>query len=81
MQKYYWQSIIDYFSQMPMADVDAQSLHQLKRCFLDYMGCSIYTAAHHCTKGLAKYILSGARPGQSTVWFEPQKLDLNQLHF
>src|SRR5450759_1525126 len=81
MNRYYWQSIIEYFYQMPISDVDPRTLHQVKRCLLDYLGCSIYASSHHCANGLAKFILADSRPGNSTAWFESRKLDLKSAAF
>jgi 2-methylcitrate dehydratase PrpD len=81
MQRYYWQQIIDYFYQMQMSDVDPRSLHQLKRCLLDYLGCSIYASNHNCADGLKGFILADSHQGRSTAWFESQKLDLKSAAF
>ncbi len=74
MKKDYWHSIIDYFSQMSIKDVDERTLHQVKRCLLDFLGCTIYTSTHHCASGLVDVILSNSKPGPTTVWSGKQGL-------
>jgi 2-methylcitrate dehydratase PrpD len=81
MKTDYWHSIINYFTQMTIKDIDERTLHQVKRCLLDFLGCSIYASSHRCAEGLVDVILSNAKPGPTTVWSGSRGLDPKDAAF
>ena len=73
MGKTYLETIVEYFHSYNVQDIDAQSLHQAKRCLIDYLGCSIYAAKHDCCPGLLDLIADmGPGKGMASIWGKPE---------
>lgn len=66
--KSYLESILDYYYGLSFDMLDAKTVHQVQRSFLDYYGCAAYTAKHQCCKPLIDVLLDLGAPGESTVF-------------
>ncbi|NLW16257.1 MAG: MmgE/PrpD family protein [Firmicutes bacterium] len=73
MGKTYLQDLVEYFHGYKVEDIDARSLHQVKRALIDYLGCSIYAAKHDCCPELLALIMAmGQGEGTASIWGQPQ---------
>lgn len=71
----YLQALTEYFVSCKIKDFDEKTMDQVRRCLLDYFGCSVYAARHGCSGELVNLIAAmGAAPGEASVWGEGKKL-------
>ncbi len=71
--KGYLDSILDYYDSLSFDQLDAATVHQVCRSFLDYFGCAIYTAKNACCAPLVELILSMGAAGEQTVFGSERK--------
>jgi 2-methylcitrate dehydratase PrpD len=75
MANAYFRTLAEHFCALKPADIDNETLHQFKRCLLDYSGCAVFTAAHKFQPALTDLAYSmGPGEGASTVWGEKRLL-------
>ncbi len=71
----YLQDLVGYFHSYKAQDIDAETLRQVKRTLIDYLGCSIYAAKHDCCPQLLNLIKSmGRGEGTTSIWGEREKV-------
>ena len=71
--KPYIEDIIDHFYTLPYAEIDPATLHQVRRSFLDYYGCALYTANAACCKELVALLLDLGAQGNYPIWGESRR--------
>ena len=71
--KPYIEDIIDHFYTLPYAEIDPATLHQVRRSFLDYYGCALYTANAACCKELVTLLLDLGAQGNYPIWGESRR--------
>jgi 2-methylcitrate dehydratase PrpD len=71
----YFRSLAEHFSALKLKDIDNETLHQFKRCLLDYSGCAVFAAAHRLQPALIDLALSmGPGSGTASIWGEELSL-------
>ncbi|MEG1525408.1 MAG: MmgE/PrpD family protein [Clostridia bacterium] len=66
----YFRTLAEHFSQCRMSDIDDETLHQVRRSLVNYLGGSVYTASHDSCAQLLAMIRTMDTGGKSTVWSE-----------
>ncbi|MDY5931343.1 MAG: MmgE/PrpD family protein [Candidatus Ornithospirochaeta sp.] len=64
----YIDRILDAFYGLRIEDVPEDVMHQVRRCLIDYMGCTAYTAEKDLCAGIIETVKSISRDGESTIW-------------
>lgn len=71
----YLQDLVDYFHSYSVEDIDAESLHKVKRSLIDYLGCTIYAAKHDCCpETLALIRAMGQGEGTASIWGQSERV-------
>ena len=69
MEKSYFRELAEYFHAYTFSDIDAETLHQVKRSLVNYLGGSIYTASHQSCKELLALIRDlNPGSGEANIW-------------
>ena len=75
MEKSYFRGLAEYFHSYTFFDIDAATLHQVKRSLVNYLGGSIYTASHQSCSALLDLIRElDPGNGKSTIWANEQPM-------
>ena len=67
----YLQEIVAYFSHCKIEAFDDETVHQLRRCLLDHLGCAGFAAGYQCCTALADQIrkMGSLREGPyASIW-------------
>ena len=75
MEKTYIRKIIEHFYRVPFEALTETTIHQVKRSFMDYLGCTIYSAKHDCRRPLVDFICDFSAAGNSTPWGLHRKIN------
>jgi len=69
MEKSYFRGLAEFFHSYTFLDIDAATLHQVKRSLVNYLGGSIYTASHQSCNTLLDLIRElDPGKGEAYVW-------------
>lgn len=75
-EKSYFRELAEYFHSYAFSDIDAETLHQVKRSLVNYLGGSIYTASHQSCKKLLELIRElNPGEGEAHIWASQQSVD------
>lgn len=69
MGKAYFRELAEYFHSYSFTEIDEETLYQVKRALINYLGGSIYAASHNQCETLLDLILTlDSRSGSASVW-------------
>lgn len=68
MNETYIHQITKHFYELPFENLRAETVHQVRRSLLDYLGCTISSVKLQCADGLVKTFLSLGAAGNSRPW-------------
>ncbi len=72
-EKSYFRELAEYFHSFTFSDIDADTLHQVKRSLVNYLGGSIYTASHESCQELLQLIRDlNPGAGKANIWADQQ---------
>ena len=72
-EKSYFRGLAEYFHSYTFSDIDDETLHQVKRSLVNYLGGSIYTASHQSCNELLAFIRElNPGNGEANVWADPR---------
>lgn len=75
METTYLRSIVEHFYRLPYEALDERTVHQVRRCFMDYLGCVIYSAKHRCCQPLVELICDFSPQGTSGPWGSGKRIN------
>lgn len=70
MEKSYFRLIAEHFAGLSMAELDQETLGQVRRSLVNYLGGSIYTASHQSCAPLLAVIRAMDFGGKAAIWAE-----------
>ena len=70
MNETYIHQITKHFYELAFEDLSAETVHQVRRSLLDYLGCTVSSVKLHCADGLVRTFLALGAPGNSRPWGE-----------
>lgn len=72
--KNFFRNISEHFYSLELSGFDRETLHQAKRCLLDYTGCAVFSAAGRLTPKIIDLIESlGGTGGRASIWGSKNK--------
>ena len=74
MEQSYFRTIAEHFVHCTVTDFDQETLHQVGRSLVNYLGGSIYTASHQSCAKLLAFIRTTepAGSGKASIWADHQ---------
>ena len=71
----YLHGLSEYFYNCRVSDFDEETLHQVRRCLLDHIGCSVFPAGYGMCESLVQQIMAlvPQSPENAAVWGEANR--------
>lgn len=70
MEQSYFRTLAAHFTKCTVKDFDAETIHQVRRSLVNYLGGSIYTASHGNCRKLLEMIRTLDPGGNAVIWAE-----------
>ena len=82
MEKSYFRTLAEHFTSVPYEAFGEETMHQVRRSLVNYLGGSIYTASNQCCRELLAMIrTTDPAGGRANVWACAEKVHASTAAF